>query len=118
MIRTVALIERFYHRKGFVYMNSQDYRVMKDNNSHSLAKHFLLFLGVSRQKTPLISYERPCELPTLQAEAQVKRKHISNSQAAGVHFTHLPVGQGFQRYRKSFKIGRKPFYSRVNDKEW
>ena len=27
-------------------------------------------------------------------------------------------GGGFQRYRKSFKIGHKPFYSQVNDKEW
>ena len=27
-------------------------------------------------------------------------------------------GGGFQRYHKSFKIGHKPFYSQVNDKEW
>ena len=27
-------------------------------------------------------------------------------------------GGGFQQYRKSFKIGHKPFYSQVNDKEW
>ena len=27
-------------------------------------------------------------------------------------------GGGFQRYRKSFKIGHKPFYSQVSDKEW
>ena len=27
-------------------------------------------------------------------------------------------GGGFQRYRKSFKIGHKKFYSQVNDKEW
>ena len=55
MIRIVALIERYYYCKGFVYMrDGQDYQVMNDNNSHSLAKHFLLFLCVSHQKTPLM----------------------------------------------------------------
>ena len=43
--------------------------------------------------------------------------HINPSEA-GAYFTHLPVGQGFQRYRKSFRIGHKPCYSQVNDKEW
>ena len=56
MIRIVALTERYYHCEGFVYMrDGQDYQVMNDNNSRSLAKHFLLFLCVSRQKTPLVS---------------------------------------------------------------
>ena len=27
-------------------------------------------------------------------------------------------GRGFQRYRKSFRISHKPFYSQVIDKEW
>ena len=55
MIRIVALIERYYHCKGFVYMrDGQDYQVMDDNNSRSLAKHFLLFLCLSRQKTPKV----------------------------------------------------------------
>ena len=27
-------------------------------------------------------------------------------------------GGGFQRYRKSYRIGHKPFHSQVNDKEW
>ena len=40
-----------------------------------------------------------------------------NPQEAGAYFTHL-WGGGFQRYRKSLKIGHKPFYSQVNDKEW
>ena len=49
----MALIGRYYHCKGFVYMrDGQDYQVMNDNNSRSLAKHFLPFLCVSRQKTP------------------------------------------------------------------
>ena len=53
MIRIVALIERYYHCKDFVYMrDGQDYQVTNDNNSRSLAKHFLVFLCVSRQKTP------------------------------------------------------------------
>ena len=50
----MAIIEKYYHCKSFVYMrDGQDYQVMNDNNSRSLAKHFLLFLCVSRQKTPL-----------------------------------------------------------------
>ena len=33
-----------------------------------------------------------------------------------ISHAYLWVG-GFQRYRKSFRIGQKPFYSQVNDKE-
>ena len=59
MIRIVTLIERYYHCKDFVYMrDGQDYQVMNDNNNRSLAKHFLLFLCVSRQKTPYGSKDR------------------------------------------------------------
>ena len=47
-----------------------------------------------------------------------KKIFCLNPQEAGAYFTHLPVAGGFQRYRKSFRIGHKPFYSQVNDKEW
>ena len=34
-----------------------------------------------------------------------------------ISHTYLWAG-GFQQYHKSSKIGQKPFYSQVNDKEW
>ena len=42
---------------------------------------------------------------------------LFNPQAAGPYLTHLPVGRGFQLYRKSLKIGHKQFYGQLNDKE-
>ena len=48
MIRIVALIERYYHCKGFVYMrDGQDYKVMNE----TFREHFLLFLCVSGPNT-------------------------------------------------------------------
>ena len=35
------------------------------------------------------------------------------------HISHTCLwAGGFQRHCKSFKIGQKPFYNEVNDKEW
>ena len=43
--------------------------------------------------------------------------HLTPKRRECISHTCLWAG-GFQRYRKSFKIGQKPFYSPVNDKEW
>ena len=40
-----------------------------------------------------------------------------NPSESGAYFTHCLWGEGFQRYRKSFRISHKPFYSQTNDKE-
>ena len=75
------------------------------------------------QKQGVILNERQC--PNCEQECRIDfnlklfhDKSIINPSEAEPYFTHFPVGQGFQRYRKSFRISHKQFYSHVNDKEW
>ena len=43
--------------------------------------------------------------------------HLTPRRRGLIWRTYLWAG-GFQRYRKSLKIGHKQFYGQLNDKEW
>ena len=75
---------------------------------------FILYQRSKKKK----KFDNQLSTPQSNSNIKIAYAHRLTPRRRGlISHTYLWAG-GFQRYRKSFKIGHKPFYSQVNDKEW
>ena len=78
---------------------------------------FQRLLWINFGSTPLSLWGHPWRTKK-EFEASETNASFNSSERRGL-VSHICLrGGGFQQYHKSFRIGHKPFYSQVNDKEW